>query len=70
MRQHKIDHPNVITSWETVGVREGDPVHVLIVETNLSFDDPKVTELESVALVFAKANTKCEMVIVYPYSRK
>ncbi len=70
MRQHTIDHPNAITSWETLGVRDGDPVHVLIVETDLTLGDPKVTELQAAALAFARANTTCETVVVYPIDRK
>jgi hypothetical protein len=38
MHQHQIDNINARTCWETTGLRNGEPIIVLVVETDLVVD--------------------------------
>lgn len=38
MHQHQIDHINARTCWETIGLRNGETIIVLVVETDLILD--------------------------------
>ena len=38
MNQHQIDNINARTCWETIGLRDGKTIVVLVVETDLILD--------------------------------
>jgi hypothetical protein len=38
MQQHQIDNINARTCWETIGLRDGETIVVLVVETDLILD--------------------------------
>ena len=46
MHQHQIDNINARTCWETIGLRDGETIVVLIVETDLILD-PETTGFEA-----------------------
>ena len=38
MHQHQINNMNAMTCWETIGLRDGETIIVLVVETDLILD--------------------------------
>ena len=46
MHQHQIDNINARTCWETIGLRDGGTIVVLVVETSLILD-PEATGFDA-----------------------
>ena len=72
MHQHQIDNINARTCWETIGLRDGEAIIVLVVETDLilntettGFDANLYQELREAVLEYVAMQTHIDTVAFY-----
>ena len=72
MHQHQIDNINARTCWETIGLRGGETIIVLVVETDLildtettGFDAYSYQELREAVLEYVAMQTHIDTVAFY-----
>ncbi len=72
MHQHQIDNINARTCWETTGLRDGETIVVLVVETSLildtetaGFDADLYQELREAVTEYVAMQTHIDTVAFY-----
>ena len=72
MHQHQIDNINARTCWETIGLRDGETVIVLVVETDIivdsktaGFDADLYKELREAVREYVAMQTHIDTVAFY-----
>ena len=72
MHQHQIDNINARICWETIGIRDGETIIVLVVETDLivdtetaGFDADLYQELKEAVREYVAMQTHIDTVAFY-----